>query len=131
MLSDDFHIPEVQITNQSSPTRTTNANFRLRIKARDSISKLDRINLYINDVPYFGTKGINLRPLNINDYEDDIDINLSKGTNKVQVSVLNQGGAESLKETFQIWYEGPDVKPNLYLITVGASDFQASDFDLK
>jgi len=52
------------------------------------------------------------------------------GNNKVQVSVLNSKGAESLKQTFNIKLTGPEVKPELHIVSIGVSEFKDESYNL-
>lgn len=132
MLSDDYHVPTCEIQNQSAlPISITESTLTLNILATDSLRPLDRLNVFVNDVPIYGIAGINLREQNIQEYSTTLNIPLSQGENKIQVSALNQGGAESLKATTYITYDAPARKPDLYLITIGVTDYQAEGKDLK
>ena len=55
---------------------------------------------------------------------------LSNGTNKIQVSVVNEKGVESLADTLQITYSGAPVKPALYLLSIGVSKYNDPSNDL-
>jgi uncharacterized caspase-like protein len=48
----------------------------------------------------------------------------------VDVSVLNEKGAESLKQTYSIRCNAPARKPNLYVVVVGVSDYRDARFRL-
>jgi uncharacterized caspase-like protein len=132
MLKDDFHLPELKINNfEFLPSITDSSDLNLDFDIKDSKYKLDRINIFINDVPVFGTAGIDLRKEDIQEINKKINLSLSEGENKIQVSVLNQAGAESYKETAYITYKPKkSVQPNLYLITIGDSRYSDSRFDL-
>ena len=132
MLSDDYHVPKCVIKNEDSlPLTSSDSDVKLDIEALDSLQLLDRLNIYVNDVPVYGISGIDLRPQNTPQYDTTLTLPLSSGQNKIQVSVLNQGGAESLKATIYITYDAPAKKPNLYLLAIGVSDYQADGKDLQ
>ncbi|MFA5834130.1 MAG: caspase family protein [Bacteroidota bacterium] len=97
--------------------------------AHDSLYTLDRINVYVNDVPVYGIKGISLRANNLHYYTQPITVQLARGKNKIQVSVINSIGTESLKETFDITNDTTPVLPNLYLVSVGISKYEDVDTD--
>ena len=78
----------------------------------------------------YGTNGISLRDKNVQEYTTNLEVFLAKGNNKVQVSVLNQAGAESYKETFEVECTVGKTQPDLFLITIGESEFQQADFNL-
>lgn len=131
MLKDDIHLPEIKIENyEALPAINDRGSIDLKLNIKDSKYKLDRINIWVNDVAIYGLDGISLRDKNVQQYTTTLPVNLTKGTNKVQLSVLNQAGAESYKETFEIECSAGKNNPNLYLITIGASHFQDSLYNL-
>jgi antitoxin component YwqK of YwqJK toxin-antitoxin module len=131
MLKDDFHLPEIKIENfEEMPTIMDQGSIDIKLDLKDSKYKLDRINVWVNDVAVYGTNGISLRDKAVQEYKTNLKVNLVKGKNKVQVSVLNQAGAESYKETFEIECKVGKDKPNLYLITIGESKFKQANYNL-
>ena len=132
MLEDDFHLPEIKIKNfEEMPSLYEQGSINLKLNLKDSKYKLDRINVWVNDVAIYGTNGISLRDKNVQEYTTDLEVFLAKGNNKVQVSVLNQAGAESYKETFEVECSVGKNTPDLYLITIGVSEFEQTDFNLN
>ena len=131
MLQDDFHLPEIEIENfEEMPSLHDQGSINLKLNLHDNKYKLDRINVWVNDVAIYGTNGISLRDKNVQEYTTNLEVLLAKGNNKVQVSVLNQSGAESYKETFEVECTVGKTQPDLYLITIGESEFQQADFNL-
>ncbi|MCO6493933.1 MAG: hypothetical protein J5I98_36275 [Phaeodactylibacter sp.] len=132
MFSDDFHLPSCQILNrQDIPVSTHNPTISLQIHALDSLTYLDRLNVYVNDVPIYGVDGISLRSQNTQEYASTLHIPLSRGENKIQVSALNQGGAESLKDNAYITCNASERQPNLHLIALGTSNYNNSAMNLQ
>jgi WD40 repeat protein/uncharacterized caspase-like protein len=133
MLKPDFHLPKAFILNADSMSYLAKQNIvNLYIKCTDEKYLLDRVNVWINDVPIFGSKGINIKDKSIHDWEDSLSINLASGVNKIQVSVHNQVGVESFRDDVYIKYEPAlDSKPDLYLITLGVSSYKDKTFDLR
>ena len=127
----DFHMPEMKLMNENILMTTPEKNISFKIKAEDSKYMLDRINVYVNDVAIYGTDGIDLRDKQISTYENNVSLELSEGKNKIQVSVLNDKGVESLKETVEINCESPKEKHDLYVVTIGASDYNDSRYKLR
>ncbi len=127
-LSDDIHLPELEIlsfkTNESTGEVTT------KFKAIDDKYKLDRINVYLNDVPIYGVQGISLKNQNINSLENELKFNLIDGRNKVQISVLNDKGAESLKQTKYSYFKD-NSKHDLYIVSIGVSEYKDKKFNLN
>jgi WD40 repeat protein len=133
MFSPDFHMPELYILNSDSLPVTTNEKIiNLKIKTTDSKYRLDRINVFINDVPIYGMDGINLRSLSTDSVLNEIPVELSQGENKIQVSCLNEKGVESLKEAVWISYEPEKpLKSKLWLFVIGVSEYQDKEHILK
>jgi len=131
MFSPDFHLPEIKIENYKSNFIVLNTDFEFSVTASDDKYKLDRISVWLNNVPIFGTNGVNLRTLHAFSIKKEISLELIPGINKIQVSCLNEKGVESLKETFEINYETPEKKPDLYLVAIGTSEYQDSRFNLN
>ena len=130
MLSDEFHLPEVA-PNPGLPLSTGEKALKLKVRASDSKYPLDRLNVDVNGVPIYGANGLDLRKLHSMNWEQEIEVELSSGRNRVDVSVLNEKGAESLKETYSIQCNAPARKPNLFVVVVGVSDYQDARFPLK
>ncbi len=131
MLGEDFHLPEIEILTENIPLTTKDKDLKFRVKAFDEEYQLNRINIYVNDVPVHGLKGIDLTRHSVKSIEHELDVTLIPGINKVQVSVLNEKGAESLRNTFSIIYESEFQKGDLYVITIGTSEYKDDRFNLK
>jgi WD40 repeat protein len=123
MLGDDLHLPEIRLIGEEPPISTRNRMLHFKVRATDSHLRLDRLNVYVNGVPIYGSKGINVRDRNAKEIEQDIDLELSDERNKIQISVLNEQGIESLKETFNVTYNGPSEQTNLYVLAVGVAHY--------
>src|SRR2546426_5834492 len=57
MLGTDFRLPQAEILTHDVPLSTENASLSLRVRAHDEQFTLDRLNVYVNDVPVYGTAG--------------------------------------------------------------------------
>jgi hypothetical protein len=127
----DFQVPEIEILTKDLPVSTEDDRISFKIKAADQKYMLNRINIWVNDVPVYGLNGIDLSEKNTQTDQIHIDLPLSYGKNKIQVSVLNQAGVESNKETFEINC-GKPVKPvALHIVAVGVSEYQQSAMNLR
>lgn len=131
MLGNDFHIPTLEIITEDIPITTTNGDLKFDVKAFDDQYKLDRINVYVNDVPVYGLNGIDVKKHDIKSIQQEVKLTLIPGMNKIQVSALNEKGAESLRKTFSIVYEAELKKGDLYMITIGVSEYKDNRFNLK
>jgi len=131
-LSGNLNVPEVQILSMESiPISTTERSLRINVLAKDASEPLDRINVWINDVPIYGTAGISLKKQSKKELKIPIDLSLSEGENVVQISTLSQSGVESLKESFNIECTADVEQANLYVLAFGVSEYHDSNFDLN
>lgn len=132
MLGNDFHVPELSVTNYSDiPFQTKDPKIKLSLEAADELYTLDRVQVLINDVPVLGPKGIQLRDKKVKSFKEDLEIELENGENRIEVFVRNTKGANSAREEVVINSEKKGIDdPNLYLLTIGVSEFQQADRNL-
>jgi WD40 repeat protein len=131
-LSSEFHLPKVKIENRLAIPQVTDESFlMLDVELTDDKYKLDRVNVWVNSVAIFGIKGISLRGKDVQEYKERIKVDLALGRNKVEVSVLNQTGAESYKQTIEVECTAGKTKPSLYVVSIGVSKHKESKYDLN
>ncbi|PLX08222.1 MAG: hypothetical protein C0596_07985 [Marinilabiliales bacterium] len=133
MLEGKINLPELKINNLNEiPLKTTTQNISVDLSMSDKNYDLDRVNVYVNDVPLFGTKGMSLKDDKSGNIKKKIDIPLSKGDNIIYISCLNEKGIESLKEELSVHYESSDnTKPNLYLISLAVAEYEDSQYNIR
>ncbi|MCF6365676.1 MAG: caspase family protein [Bacteroidales bacterium] len=132
ILNNDFNLPQIELINKNEITFQSATNeLLLEISAKDEKYILDRINIWINDVPLYGREGINLLSEKSKKINKKVKIFLSEGKNKIQISVLNSKGVESLKETIVTIAPSSNRKPDLYIVAVGVSDYINDEYDLN
>ena len=130
-LNSDFHVPEAQISNSAMlPVSTPSKEIELALDISDEKYKLDRVNVWINNVSIYGTNGISLKELETQNASKNIKVELASGNNKIQCSCMNEKGVESFKETANIVCDAPAAKPTLYVVTMGVSEYKNSAFNL-
>jgi TPR repeat protein len=130
MLKPDFHVPELEIIGDM-PTTTEAGDINLEIKASDNKYPLERLKIYVNNVPVNGRDGESLRNQNTQNLKRTIPIKLAVGRNKIQVSVLNAAGAESLYANAEVNCTASRPKPTLYAVALGVSEYSNPDWNLK
>ncbi len=133
MLEGDMNLPALEIDNLSDiPLNTTNKIVSVQISMSDPHYYLDRFNIYVNDVPLFGTKGQSLKSEQSSNIKKTVEIPLSKGKNTIYISCLNEKGIESFKEELSVNFESYDKKkPDLYLISLAVADYEQSEYNLR
>ena len=118
-----MHVPQIKVSHALASGVSSEEVLPVTIRAWDDQVKLDRLQVYVNEVPLFGQKGLSLKERGVNTYESTLSVPLSLGENKVQISVINQAGAESPRESFFVRYFNPTRKPDLYVIGMGLAEF--------
>jgi len=125
-----FDFPTLSIDYSQIPLATEDATLSFKIKAKDQSSKLDRLQIYANGVPVFGSKGIDVSGLFTSELEREVSFKLAAGSNEIKVTAINSNGLESIPQTFEIMYNRDYFKPNLYLVSIGVSDYRQSAYNL-
>lgn len=85
-------------------------------------------NVFVNNVPIYGKKGKAIdgkTKVSINE-----EVGLAYGLNKIQISCRNKQGFESLMQTVYVEKKGVEPKRDLYLITIGTSEYKDSRYNL-
>ena len=131
MLGTDFHLPELELVTTDVPVSVDISTLHLRVEATDSKYKLDRLNVFVNDVPIYGTAGLPLPNKQLQTVEHDLHIPLVSGRNKVQVSVLNEQGVESLKQTVYTSSTAQATRPEVFVVGIGVSEYKDKTYNLR
>jgi WD40 repeat protein/uncharacterized caspase-like protein len=131
MLGTDFQLPEAEILTRDVPVSTESTTLTLRVRVHDDQFTLDRLNVFVNDVPVYGTAGVPLPNKQAHEAEQAINVPLVAGRNKIQVSVLNQQGSESLKQTVYTNAIGPTPVSDTYVVAIGVSQYANSRYNLR
>jgi hypothetical protein len=134
-LSGEYHVPVVKIRytgerNQQDKTVTITADLS------DDKYNLTAYNVYVNDVPLYRGFGL---PISGSFRTITEKIELTEGDNKIEVSCLNDKGAESYRALTFANYKDTNqdarhLKPRLFYIGFGVSQYtlpkkiKASDF---
>ncbi|MBK6827059.1 MAG: caspase family protein [Chitinophagaceae bacterium] len=125
-------IPKVDFRNRRVLANEQNyRELRLQVNGLSN-EALDRFNIWINEVPLYGQKGISLRKKNSKTIDTTITVLLSAGENQIETSVTDINGIESYRQPLYIKYnpEKP-VKSNTYFIGIGINRFADSKNNLS
>ena len=122
-------IPKTKITNAANiPAVTEKATIPVTVEMSDT-KGLVSYNIWINNVPVHGKKGKTITSktkLAITE-----EVNLIHGINKIQIACRNSAGYESLIQTFYVEKTGAAPTRDLYLITIGTSEYKDSRYNLN
>ncbi len=130
MLLKDFHLPEIRILTSAIPVTTESAGLSLQVSAHDERVPLDRFMVYVNDVPVFGRAGRAIGGA-VHDAQTQLDLPLVSGRNKVQVSVLNHDGIESLRQTLYTTLTTPEAAREVWVVAIGVSHYLNPRYELR
>lgn len=128
-----YSVPESDFENRDViEYEQKNDKLTIRIKGVDSTYKLDRFNIWVNEIPLFGQKGFNIKKRNRNNLDTNITIQLSQGENRIETSVLNVNGTESYRMPLQVNYS-PEIKSKekLHFIGIGIDKFADTTYNLQ
>lgn len=121
----ELHLPVLSINKTTNKGNSLEVN----IKAVDSKYLLNRIQVYVDDVPLYGSKGIDLKAQKSKQIVQNIIIDLVDGLNNIQLSCINEKGVESLRLPIKV--EGKmEGKPNLYVIAISVSKYKDASMNL-
>lgn len=126
-LSPDLNLPVVQLRS-ALPSVTRSPTLRFTIAAHDDSQPLESLQVFVNDVPVFGSAGRKLRAQR--SLTQEVSLELGHGQNKIQVSVRNARGVESLRESRLVELLGA-ARRRLYVISIGVSSFKDGRFNLR
>ena len=122
------NIPITKIINKTDVASVTEKLVaRIKVNFHDKRA-LSSFNVWINNVPMHGKKG---KTIVGKSFGIDEDIPLVHGLNKIQFSCRNEDGYESLMETIYVTKKGEKPQQNLYLITIGTSDYENTAYNLN
>jgi WD40 repeat protein len=114
-----LEVPEAEIINiDDLAYYNTNGTVRLHLKATDKKHHLLRYNVIVNEVPLFGSLGVNISNRKIMDFDTTLTVKLNDGQNKIQVSTMNALGLENFKYPAFVNYT-PEVENDSRTIFIG------------
>ncbi len=132
-FNDGYSVPEADFTNRDAIAYEQKAGIlKLIIKGADSAYQLDRFNVWVNETPVFGQRGISIRKRNKNGFDTTISIKLSQGENRIETSITNTNGTESYRMPLTVNYS-PLVKQKetTRFIGIGIDQFADNQYNLQ
>ena len=128
-----YSVPEADFANRDKVEfEQKDGKLKLDIKSGDSTYKLDRFNVWVNETPVFGQRGLSIRNKNVTSFDSSITINLSQGVNKIETSITNVNGTESYRMPLQVNYTPTNKQAEkTHFIGIGIDQFNDSKYNLK
>ena len=108
-------------------------SLNIKVEANDSKYTLSRFNVYVNEVPIYGSLGISISHLQVHKWDTTLTVPLSFGENKIQVSVMNELGLENFKYPTYVNFTpiNNDIVAKTYYIGIGVNEFLEQEHNLK
>jgi len=128
---EDFIVPEADFVNRELiEFEQKNETIQLHIKGNDSTYLLDRFNIWVNEVPVFGQRGIRIKKKK--KIDTTISVQLSRGENRIETSITNVNGTESYRMPLLVKYT-PVVQQTekIYFLGIGIDNFSDSQYNLR
>jgi WD40 repeat protein len=132
-FNDGFSLPLLDIINREEiEFQQGNPEITFHLWGEDKENKLDRYNVWVNEVPVFGQRGISIKKQNINELKTSVTLTLSEGDNKIETSVLNVNGIESYRMPLYVRYNPSQPSTEkLHFVGIGVDRYQQPGHDLK
>jgi len=123
----DKALPTVKVATEPNSVVDA-ADVALTLRAADPAGALSRVHIFVDDVPLYGSAGRLLSGATSN---IEVKVPLLPGPNKIQASVTNHAGQESLKVTRIVQSIRAPAPRTLHVVAVGTSHYDDSARDLK
>lgn len=120
-------LPTLSVSNIPSPS-VNERTIQVSYEAIDNNVELNNIKVLVNSVPLHGRKGLSLKTKK--SVKGKLEIPLTAGSNKIEISVINSKGVSSVPVSFTV-FSTIKTKPDLYLITIGVDQFLEQDYNLS
>ena len=132
-FTNEYSVPVLDILNSSSITFEQKSNqLKIKIHAADNSIFLNKFNVWVNETPLFGMKGIALQKRKIKTFDTSIIVTLSVDMNSIEASVVNNNGAESYRTALMVKYTAPKIiQPKTYFIGIGINRFKEDGHNLS
>ena len=129
----EISVPNAEIVGADEIAyENKNGKLKIKVAANDPKYPLRRFNVYINEVPLYGSAGISIASLKKQEWDTTLSVPLSTGENKIQVSVMNELGLENFKYPSYVNYTPAEtITAKTYYIGIGVNEFKESNHNLK
>lgn len=125
------NLPTILIKNLYAIDEQVNQELlKVLVQATDFQNNVSRIYITVNGVPALGVNGFEVKP--VQQLEQEINVILNEGNNRVAIWCENTEGITSLKENILVNYSPTsETKADLYLVALSVSSYADSTYDLR
>lgn len=115
---------------RDSELATTDPVLPIEVSGKDGQRPLRSLQILVNGVPMNGARGLVLTGKESQGFKRKLNVDLSPGQNDIEVSVLNDQGAESLRERTRIEFTAGRAQDVTWVVAIGVSEYQQADYNL-
>jgi len=130
----DIAVPDAEIVEADKIAyENKEGELDIKVKANDPKYPLRRFNVYVNEVPLYGSAGISIAHLKKQVWDTTVSVPLSVGENKIQVSVMNELGLENFKYPTYVNYipaRDKEIVAKTHYIGIGVNAFMQKEHNL-
>ncbi len=132
-FSNTFSVPVADIINRDSiEYEQKGETLSLHIRGADISYPLDRFNIWINESPLYGQRGISIKMRNAGSLDTFISVRLSRGTNRIETSISNVNGTESYRVPLLVNCNPDTSQPEMIrFVGIGIDHFRDSVNNLQ
>ena len=129
----EIAVPNAEIVGANAIAYENKAGkLNIKVSANDPKYPLRRFNVYVNEVPLYGSAGISIAYLKKQVWDTTVSVPLSVGENKIQVSVMNELGLENFKyPTYVNYTPENEIVAKTHYIGIGVNEFKEKGHNLK
>lgn len=132
-LHNKYGVPKADFKNRTHiGFEQRQAKLTLHITGLDDRVSLERFNVWVNEVPVFGVRGINLHHRNSRQLDTTLTVTLSQGANRLETSVVNAKNMESYRTPLYVNYSpAKTTEAKLYFVGIGIDTFAQQQYNLR
>ena len=122
-----LELPSVRVRRDRIGAVVKQRHLTLQVEPEAHGAPIAGVQIYANGVPVFGPKGA---PIALENGVATVELDLARGRNKLEVTALDELGRESVADVVLVDHAAPPQKPDLYLLSVGVSQYAQPDYKL-
>ena len=126
-------VPVADIQHRSAiKYEQRNSNIKLTVSAKSEGASLKQFNIWINEVPLYGSKGLSIASSRRTRFDTTVVVALSEGENRIEVSVTDVSGIESYRQPLMVKYIPVRPSPKrTYFVGIGINRFADTAYNLN
>ncbi len=127
-LNDSINVPEADFANRKTIAAAQKSELlSLHIQAKGSQHRLDRFNVWINEVPLYGQRGLPVGSSIAGRFDTTVVVRLCQGENRIETAVTAVNGSESYRIPLLLSYQpsAPHKETN-WFVGIGIDRFADS-----